>query len=147
MKRRTLKKQIAQTAQQLVTPLRQYLVANSRVHQDIRYSYERKIEFTIVDLMRLHLELDPSWPHRKRWLDGLSDEFSWDRNSEIVCGNGDLFWGHWPEVSREITGLRFTAELKLCSRHGVEYVFRYGNDDNVRSYCSRRMLPRTKILK
>src|SRR5882724_6175929 len=102
MKRRTLKKQITGLAQQLVTPIRKYLVANARVHQDILYSYEREIAFGIVDLMRMHLELDPSWPHRKRWLDGLSEEFSWERKSGIVYGNGELFWGHWPEVSREI---------------------------------------------
>ena len=145
MKRRTLKKQITGLAQPLVTPIRKYLVANARVHQDILYSYEREIEFGIVDLMRMHLELDPSWPHRKRWLDGLSEEFSWERKSGIVYGKGELFWGHWPEVSREITGLCFTTELKLCARHGVEYVFRYGNGNNVRSYYSRRRCSATRV--
>ena len=145
MKRRTLKKQITELAQKLVTPLRKYLDSNARVHQDILYGYEREIEFGIVDLMRRHLELDPSWPHRKRWLDGLSEEFSWERNSGIVYGNGELFWGHWPEVSREITGLWFTTELKLCARHGVEYVFRYGHGDEVRNYYSRRRCCATRV--
>jgi hypothetical protein len=145
MKRRTLKKQIAGSAQQLVTPIRKYLVANARVHQDILYRYERKIEIGIFHLMRMHLELDPSWPHRKRWLDRLSEEFSWERKSGILYGKGELFWGHLPEVGRKITGLSFTAELKLCARHGVEYVFRYGKGDNVRSYYSRRRCWATRI--
>ena len=139
MKRRTLKKQVPELAQRLLTPTRKYLAPNARVHQDIIVRYEREIEFGIVNLMRVYLILDPFWPHRTRWLDGLSEEFSWERKSGMVHGSGKLFWGHWPEVSREITGLCFTTVLNLCARHdGIEYVFRYGNRDSLRSYYSRR---------
>ena len=141
MKRRTLKKQITELAEQLCKPTRKYLEAGSRVHQDLLYRYEREIEYRIFALMRLHLVLDPVWPHRRRWLDGLSEEFSWERKKNVLHGYGELFWGHWPEVGREITGLRFTTEINLCRRHGVEYIFRYGNGVNVRSYCSRRWCP------
>ncbi|HEY2976192.1 MAG TPA: hypothetical protein VGJ48_27000 [Pyrinomonadaceae bacterium] len=138
MKRRTLKKQIPELAQRLFKPVRKYLEASSRVNQDILYRYELGIEYCIVDLMRLHLVLDPIWPHRRRWLDGLSDEFCWERKNGVVHGSGKLFWGHWPEVGREISGLYFTTMLTLCARHGVEYIFRYGNGDHVRSYYSQR---------
>jgi hypothetical protein len=141
MKRRTLKKQIPKLAAQLFKPTHKYIVASARVHQDILYRYEREIEYRIVDLMRLYLVLDPFWPHRRRWLDGLSEEFTWERKKSMVHGKGELFWGHCPEVSREITGLCFTTEIKLCARHGVEYIFRYGNGDHPRSYCSRRWCP------
>ena len=141
MKRRTLKKEIAKLAQRLVAPTRKYLSATSRVHRDSIYHLEQEMEFVIVDLMSSHLVLDPLWPHRRRWLDGLSEEFSWERKNYMLYGNGELFWGHWPEVGREITGLRFTTEINLCGRHGVEYIFRYGSDVNVRSYCSRRWCP------
>jgi hypothetical protein len=89
-------------------------------------------------LMSMHLVLDPFWPHGTRWLDGLSEEFSWERKGDMLSGNSELFWGHWPEVSREISGLCFTTAIKLCARHGVENVFRYGSGDSVRSYSSRR---------
>ena len=89
-------------AQQVLEPARKYLAASARVHQDILYKYEREIEFHIFHLMRMYLMLDPSWPHRRRWLDGLSEEFSWERRNGVVHGRGELCWGHWPEVSREI---------------------------------------------
>ncbi len=138
MKRRTIKKQIRQLSQQLMGPTQKYLAANSRVHRDIISRYEREIELGLVDLMRLHLMLDPSWPQRERWLDGVSEELLWERKSGVAHGNGELFWGHWPEVSREITGLRFIATLKFCPRHGFEYLFQYGDPDGVREYCSSR---------
>jgi len=71
MNRRTLKKQIPQLAHRLFQPTRKYLAASARVHQDIIYGYQKEIEFVVADLMRIYLILDPSWPHRKRWLDGL----------------------------------------------------------------------------
>lgn len=89
MKRRTLKKEIPKLAQRLFAPTRKYLAATPRVHRDIIYRYEREIEFVIVDLMRIHLVLDPLWPHRRRWLDGLSEEFSWERKNDMLYGNGD----------------------------------------------------------
>jgi hypothetical protein len=138
VKRRILKKQIPVVAQQVLEPARKYLAASARVHQDILYQYEREIERRIVELMRMHLVLDPFWPHRRRWLDGLSEEFSWERRNGVVHGRGELFWGHWPEVSREITGMYFTTDIKLCQRHGLEYVFQCGSGDHVRSYHSRR---------
>ena len=141
MKRRTLKKQIRKLAEQLCEPVRKYLEAGARVHQDVISRYEREMEHRIVDLMRLHLLLDPSWPHRRRWLDGLSEEFCWRRKNERVEGEGELFWGHWPEVNREITDLSFKALIQHCTRHGVEYIFRYGNDDTVRVCSSRRWCP------
>lgn len=138
MKRRTLKKEIPELAQRLFVPMVKYLAANAGVHQDVIYDYQRRIEFSVVVLMRIYLSLDPTWPHRERWLDGLSEEFSWERKKGIIHGTGELFWGHWPQVSREITGLKFTTMLKPCQRHGVEYVFRYGDNESVRSYASRR---------
>ncbi len=138
MKRRTLKKQIPQVAEKLFKPARKYLVASAKVHQDIISQYEREMERCIVDLVRLHLVLDDSWQHRRRWLDDLSEEFYWQRKGEIVEGEGELFWGHWPEVDREITGLSFKAFIKLCARHGVEYIFHYGNAAQERVYSSRR---------
>jgi hypothetical protein len=141
MKRRTLKKEIAKLAQRLVAPTHKYLSATPRVHRDSIYQHEQEMEFVIVDLMSSHLVLDPLWPHRRRWLDGLSEEFSWERKNDRLYGNGELFWGHRPEVGREITGVRFTTAINLCRRHGVEYIFRYGSGINVRSYCSRRWCP------
>ena len=138
MKRRRLKKQIPQLAHRLSNPTSKYLAASDRVHQDILNQYEREIELVIVDLMRVYLILDSSWPNRRRWLDGLSEEFLWVRKAGMLYGKGQLFWGHWPEVGREITGSSFTVVLSQCARHGIEYVFRQGNDDNVRSYYSRR---------
>jgi hypothetical protein len=138
MNRRTLKKQILELAQRLFVSTRKYLAANARVHQDVIYGYQREIESSIVDLMRIYLTLDPTWPHRERWLDGLSEEFSWERKSGMICGRGELFLGHWPEVGWEITGLRFATALRLCPRHGVEYRFKYGDDNDAKSYSNRR---------
>jgi hypothetical protein len=59
MKRRAVKKQISQLTHRLFPAVSKYLAATSRVHQDVIYSYEREIEFSIVDLMGLHLILDP----------------------------------------------------------------------------------------
>ena len=137
MKRRTLKKQIPHLAQQLLPAISKYLAASSRVHEDVLYSYQQRIEFGVVDLMSAHLILDPCWPHRERWLDGLGEEYSWERKSGVIHGAGELFWGHWPEVSREITGMRLNVVLKLCSWHGIEYQFQYG-DNEVRRYSSGR---------
>jgi hypothetical protein len=138
MNRRTLKKQIPQLAERLTTPALKYLVATSKVHPDIIFRYERQLEIRVLDLMRVYLILDPSWPHRARWLDGVSEEFTWERKSPVVYGSGKLFWGHWPEVSREITGLSLKVSIQLCSKHSVDYLFRYGDSDIVRSYSSRR---------
>jgi len=135
MKRRILKKQIPHFSQRLFPVVTKYLAANYRVQQDIIHGYQTEIEYRIVDLMRRHLMVDPSWPHRERWLDGLDEEYSWERKSGVLYGKGALYWGHWPEVGREMTGLRFNAVLKLCSRHGLEYQFEY---DEVRNYSSRR---------
>ena len=74
---------------------------------------------------------------RERWLDGLSEEFSWERKGGMLYGAGEVFWGHWPDVSREITGLRFTAALRVRPRHGVEYRFDYGDVNDARRYASR----------
>ena len=96
------------------------------------------MEIIVVDLMQVYLILDLSWPHRERWLDGLSEGFLWERMNGVICGSGELFWGHWPDVSREINGWRFAATLKPCSKHGVEYLFRYDDHDVVRRYRSTR---------
>ena len=137
MKRRTLKKQIPELANRLSLTTRKYLAANARVHQDVIYGYQRDIESCIVALMRIYLTLDRTWPHRERWLDGLSEEFLWERKRGILYGHGELCWGHWPETGREITGLRFTTALRLCPRHRVEYRFEYGDVNDARSYSSR----------
>lgn len=138
MNRRRLKKQIPALVQELVTPVKKLLVANARVHPDIIAGYEKQIERGVFNLMQVHLILDSSWPHRERWLDGLSEDFTWERRRGIVYGRGELSWGHWPEVSRKITRLKFASSLQLCPRHGVDYLFRYGDTDNVRTYRSRR---------
>ena len=140
MKRRVLKKQIPQVAQRLITPVHKYLAATSKVHRDVMSRYERELEVAVFDLMQLYVILDPSWPHRDRWLDGFSEEFTWTRKGTVAYGSSKLFWGHWPEVSREIEGLSFTAALQLCPRHGVDYLLRYGDGDTARSYSSRRGL-------
>jgi hypothetical protein len=137
MNRRALKNQNRHLAHRLAPTISKYLAANARVHQDVIYSYQITIELFVVDLMSAHLILDHSWPHRERWLDGLCEEYSWERKNGAIYGTGALFWGHRPDVSREITGLGFGVVLKLCSRHGVEYQFKYGNDE-VRSYSSQR---------
>lgn len=138
MNRRRLKKQIPALVQRLVVPVQKLLAANARVHPDIIAGYEKQLEFNVVDLMRVYLILDSSWPHRERWLDGLSEDFTWERSSGIVYGRGELFWGHCPDVSREITGLKFTSALQPCPQHGVDYLFRYGDTNNVRTYRSPR---------
>jgi hypothetical protein len=138
MKRRTLKKQIPLVVEQLSTPVRKYLTASNRVAPDVLYSYERAIEIGLVKLMTIHLTLDLSWPHKKRWLDGLNEDFSWERKSGVMYGSGELFWGHWPEVSLKITGAPFTAMLRHCPRHGIEYRLKYEDGDRVRSFSSRR---------
>ena len=92
MKRRTLKKQIPQLANRLNLTTRKYLAANARVHQDVSYGCQRDIESCIGDLMRIYLTLDRTWPHRERWLDGLSEEFSWERKGGMLYGQGELFW-------------------------------------------------------
>lgn len=120
----------------LSSPVRKYLSASARVSRDAIYSYETAIEIVLVELMEKHLQLDPSWPHQTRWLDGLNEEFSWERKNGILYGRGELFWGHWPEVSREITGARFTAMLTVCSRHGIEYRLVCENDDRLRTFST-----------
>ena len=137
MKRRILKKQVRQLAQGLSPSLKKYQAASDRVHQDIIFGYQREIELVVFELMRAHLLLDRTWPHRKRWLDGLSEDYEWEVTRPVIQGAGQLYWGHWPEVSREITGMRFTVQFKVCPRHGVEYLFTYGDED-VRRYSSRR---------
>jgi len=138
MKRRTVKKQIPHLTQRLSSVISKYLAANPRVHPDIIYSYQREIEFGVVELMRVHLILDAFWLHRERWLDGLCEDYSWERKNGLIYGDGTLFWGHWPDVGREIVGLKFTVVLKLCPRHGVEYQFKYGDNNDVRGYSSRQ---------
>ena len=137
MKRRTVKKEISELVQRLSPIASKYLAASTRVHQDVIFDYQRMIEFHVVDLMGIYLSLDSSWPHKERWLDGLSEEFSWERKRAMIYGTGELFWGHRPEVSREITGSRFTTVLKPCPRHGTEYVFKYWDNQTVRIYSSR----------
>ena len=138
MKRRTLKKQIPQLVAQLSSPTKKYLVANARVAQDVLYSYEEAIEVVIVDLMRIYLTLDPAWRHRERWLDGLAEDFSWEKRSGILYGNGELFWGHWPQTDLAITGLQFRTMLTFCPGHGIEYRLTYEENDEVRTFSSRR---------
>src|SRR5689334_22386388 len=138
MNRRALKKQIPQQAQRLVVPTSKYLCAGDKVALDVINGYEREIERVVLDLMRIHLILDRTWPHRERWLDGLSEEFTWERKRGSLYGSGKLFWGHWLEVSREITGSALTAQLRLCGRHGIEYRFTYGEGENVRRCSSAR---------
>jgi hypothetical protein len=138
VKRRTLKKQIPLLAQRLVNPLAKYLTANSRVHPDLIFSYERQLEIAVFRLMQVYLTLDPAWPHRDRWLDRVSEEFRWERNSAVIHGTGEFFWGHLPEVGREITGMPFQLAMQLCPRHSVDYIFRYGDGESVRSYSSQR---------
>lgn len=138
MKRRRLKKQIPKVVAQLFSPTRKYLAASARVSQDVLYSYQRAIEICVVDLMRIHLILDPSWPHRERWLDGLDEEFSWEKKSEMLYGCGKLFWGHWPQVGQGITGLPLQTMLKLCPRHGIEYRLNYEVSNEVKSFSNRR---------
>lgn len=137
MNRRKLKKRIPALVKTLVAPVQKLLAANARVHPDIIAGYENQIERGVFNLMQVHLILDPAWPHRERWLDGLSEDFTWEKRGKIIFGRGDLYWGHWPEVSRKTTGLKFASALQLCHRHGVDYVFRYGDPGNVRTYHGR----------
>jgi|SRR4030095_2309204 hypothetical protein len=141
MKRRTLKKQIRRLSLQLLAPTQKFLAASSSVHRDVISKYELELEHGVLDLMRVHLILDSTWPHRERWLDGVSEEFLWERKNGIAYGSGELYWGHWPDVSREITGLRFNAMLRVCLRHGAEYLFRYEDHDVLREYRSSRTCP------
>jgi hypothetical protein len=136
--RRQIKKQVQQIAQRLITPAHQYFAATSQVHPDVISRYETQVEMAVYDLMRLYLILDSSWPHRQRWLDRFSEEFAWAKRGGLLYGSSKLFWGHRPEVSREITGLTFNATLQLCPKHGVDYVFLCGASDNLKKYSSRK---------
>ena len=138
MKRRTLKKQIPQLTERLSSPTKKYLAANHRVAQDVLYSYERAIEVVLVDLMRIYLTLDRSWPHRERWLDGLNEEFSWERKLGILYGSGELLWGHWPRTSWAITRLQYRTMLTFCPSHGLEYRLTYEENNEVTTFGSRR---------
>lgn len=137
MKRRKLKKQIPLLAHKLSPVVSKYLSANDRVHHDVIYNYQNEIELAVVELMRVYLTLDPTWPHRERWLDGLGEDYSWSKKSGVLYGTGELFWGHWPDVSSEIIGVGFNVALRLCPRHGVEYKFKSDEDYKVRNYSSR----------
>jgi hypothetical protein len=137
MKRRVIKKEIRGLANELVSPSRKYVVATPSVHKDVIYGYERQLEGCVFRLMRLYLILDHSWPDESRWLDDLED-FRWEKKGSVLHGRGGLWWGRWPEVGDPMTCMPFSAKIQVCERHGVDYILRYGDAPDVRSFSSRK---------
>ena len=147
MKRRNLKKRISGLAGQLNSPAQKYIAATDKVHRDIIYSYESQLEVGIFRLVQLYLMLDRSWPHKARWLDGFGEEFTWVRKGVSLLGRSELSWGHRSRVSGPITFMPFAVELRLCAKHGAEYVMRYGEDKEVRCFSSKTVcaIPRKRV--
>ncbi len=147
MKRRRLKQQIPGLASQLYTPTQKYIAATDKVHRDVIYSYETRIEVGIFRLMQLYLTLDRSWLHRARWLDGFDVEFTWEKKGNILIGRSELSWGHKAHVRGLITSMPLVVKLWLCAKHGVEYVMRYGEDKEARCFSSKRVcdIPRKRV--
>ncbi|HZD95573.1 MAG TPA: hypothetical protein VE133_15020, partial [Candidatus Sulfotelmatobacter sp.] len=73
MKRRDIKKQMRRLELELLPLAIEYLQANQRVHRGFLAEHENEIERILSYLVDCHLRLDPAWPQRERWFDGLEE--------------------------------------------------------------------------
>ena len=65
-------------------------------------------------LLAAHLELDPTWDHKQRWIDDVELSLSFPEVG-TVHGTGKMWWGHRRSVSAALVSVDLQARLRLLS--------------------------------
>jgi hypothetical protein len=98
----------------------------------------RELNSALVYLLGVHLRLDRSWDHRRRWL----DEIQWNSLSfggTTVQGNGKFWWGPRMHISEALVVVEFKAMLELRStgqRVDACYIVTFESDGVSFRFCS-----------
>ena len=111
MKRRDTRKRIRDYEQELLPVAKKYLNASDRVHRDVLNSYANQMEKILFGMAECYLQLDRSWPHRERWLDGL-EECVWQKSGSTLRVDGELWWGTVANVAGAETKQRCCIVLQ-----------------------------------
>ena len=136
MKRRTSKKALRSEEQNLAQTLKS-LLANA--NGELPTTALREFSSGLAHLLAVHLQLDPSWDHKQRWL----DEVEWSSLSSsgmTLNGNGKLWWGYRARPSAALFDVEFeaTVQLRVTARClDICYVVKF--EDECVGFCIRSL--------
>ena len=117
MKRRLTKKMIRKAERALATTIRDYLALPPEAEQGSREEFiHRTLSVDIDILVMWHLELAPSWPSNKRWVDGVSLRSVLLAEPVTLSGRGVLWWGLTRDIGGEQWAEPFEVALQLSKR-------------------------------
>ena len=135
MKRRDTKKQIRRLEFEVLPWVIKYLKAGPRVHRDVLATYENEIERVLTSLIACHLRLDPSWPRRERWFDGL-EQFVWEKSTSVLSGRGELWWGHLSNIAGAEVKEHCRVTLDARKQKRLSYRIVVGTGEDSRTFAN-----------
>lgn len=117
MKRRIIKRRIRQAERVLAATLQSYLNLPPETDQESREEFiHGELRVYIDILLGWLLELNPGWPSRVRWVDGVSLSDTSVIEPLTFMGRGDLWWGLLEDVGGEEWAEPFEVLLRLSKR-------------------------------
>lgn len=115
MKRRITKKTLRREEQNLTRCLKAF-AANA--NGETSAIWLRELNSALAHVLAVHLQLDPSWDHKRRWVDDI--EWSALSASDMrVKGKGKFWWGCRIRPSAALVDVEFEALLQLRPGAGV----------------------------
>lgn len=81
-------------------------------------------------LLAAHLELSPTWDHKRRWIDDVELSLSL-ADAGIVHGMGKMWWGDRRNASAALVSVDLQARLRLVSSGaapGVSYMLTFDSE-------------------
>ena len=136
MKRRITKKILRKEEQNLGHSLKGFLANANDETYVIRL---RELNSALTYLLGVHLQLDPAWDHKQRWLDNV-EWSSLSSSGTKLNGNGKIWWGYRRRASDELVAVEFEARLQLRPTgrsFGVGYVVTF-EDERVKFHIRSR---------
>jgi hypothetical protein len=139
MKRRITKKILRKAEAHLEHSLKGFLVNANNEAYVVRL---RKLSSALAYLLGVHLQLDPLWNHKQRWI----DDVEWSAVSSsgtTIKGDGKMWWGYRMRTSAALVPIEFQARLQLRSTSrslGIGYVITF-KEEGIR-FCIRSRVHR-----
>ena len=120
---------------QFLPIVRKYFRAGRSVHQDFIDKLEIRMEVLVYRLLMLHLRLDPSWPHRERWVDYPAWD-SWERRASLLKACGELSWGYRSNIAGRTNGVQLEVYLGTYKRKKLVYMLRWREKEGRRYFSN-----------
>lgn len=118
MKRRTTKKLVQKEENHLILCSREALTEVDDFTHTISDKNASLLGSDLTFLLMERLRLNPSWPHKERWLDCIQWDSLIAEAPNKIRGKGQIWWGYLKNLSDALVTEPFEAEIQLQTRGG-----------------------------